>query len=163
MRLLLACALVASLVAAPAHAASDLLPDGAPRSHTSRVQNMRHIAVSLYGPDVCGDTMTVPIMRGPMLQPNWLAYAHHEGDVVPFTDCRIVLKDRRWDTEYLCRVIEHEYGHLNGYRAAEGQEFIRPDGTPDYEHSNDPLNLMWPSVISSFAPCADGAADTQRP
>jgi hypothetical protein len=145
----LTCVLVALLTAAPAQA----------HRTTSRVHNMRDLAVQLYGPDVCGDTMTVPIVRGPMLNPNWLAYAHHEGDEPPFTDCMIVLKDTRWETEYLCRVVEHEYKHLTGWRAAEGQEYIRPDGTRDYSHSNDPLDLMWPFVISYFAPCANGATD----
>jgi hypothetical protein len=162
MRLLLLCALVASLVAAPAQAYNpDRLADGSPRSHTSRVHNMRLIARDVYGPDVCGDTMTVPIMHGPMLQPLWAAYAHHEDAPMPWSDCRIVLADMPWTTEYLCRVILHEYGHLSGYKAPEGKEYIRPDGTPDYDHSNDPQNLMWPFVIDFYAPCADGAADTR--
>jgi hypothetical protein len=153
----LAC-LTFSLSVTPALATP--LPDGAPRSHNSRVANMRHIAVSLYGPDVCGDTLTVPIMRGPMLQHEWVAYAHREGDAPQPGGCYIVVKDMPWDTEELCRVLEHEYGHLSGYRAPEGQEYIRPDGTPDYQHSNDPRSLMWPFEIAFFAPCADGAADT---
>jgi hypothetical protein len=149
VRVLLACVLAAVLTAAPADA----------HRTTSRVHVMRDLAVDLYGPDVCGDTMTVPIVRGPMLNANWLAYSHHEGDEKPFTGCLIVLKDTHWDTEYLCRVIEHEYSHLDDYRAPEGKEYIRPDGTPDYSHSNDPLDLMWPFTIQSFAPCADGATD----
>jgi hypothetical protein len=150
MRTLLAACVLAALLApnvADAHRT------------TSRVHNMRDIAVQLYGPDVCGNTMTAPIYRGPMLNPNWLAYAHREGDGPPDAGCYIVVKDVHWDTEYLCRVIEHEYKHLTGWRAEEGKEYIAPNGVPDYSHSNDPLDLMWPFVISSFAPCANGAAD----
>lgn len=130
-------------------------------STTSRVANMREIAVATFGPDVCGDTMTVPIMRGPMLQPDWAAYAHREGDGPPYHDCVIVVADIHWTTERLCRVVQHEFSHLNGYRAPEGQEYIRPDGTPDYDHSNDSRNLMWPFVIDAYPPCAHGAADTR--
>ena len=158
MRLLLVCVLAALL--APTVAQANRLPDGAARSHTSRVQNMRHIAVSVFGPDVCGNTLAVPIMRGPMINPAWVAYAHHEGDTAPFTDCLIVVKDQQWDTERLCVVLQHEYGHLSGYRAPEGQQYIRPDGSADYDHSRDPRSLMWPFEISSYAPCENGAADT---
>ena len=156
--LTLALTLTLNLSVTPAHA--DTLPDGTPRSHTSRVQNIRHIAVSVFGPDVCGNTLAVPIMRGPMLNPNWVAYAHHESDTIPFTDCVIVVKDQQWNTEGLCVVLQHEYSHLSGYRAPEGQQYIRPDGTSDYDHSRDPRSLMWPFEISSYAPCENGAADT---
>ena len=149
MRRLLLIALAASLLAAPAQA----------HRTTSRVHVMRDIAVALYGPDVCGNTMAVRIQRGPMLQPQWLAYAHYDDTPPPYTGCIIVLKDTRWETEYLCRVIEHEYKHLTGWRAPPGEAYVGADGVPDPAHSNDPLDLMWPFVISTFAPCANGAAD----
>lgn len=96
-----------------------------------------------------------------MLNPNWVAYSHHEGDPSDYTNCYIRLKDQTWDTEYLCRVVLHEFKHLTGWQAPEGQEFINPDGTPDYAHSSDPFDLMWPYKIASYPPCANGAANTK--
>jgi hypothetical protein len=121
--------------------------------------NMRLIAAQAYGPDVCGDTLRVPIMRGPMPNPAWGAYAHREGDFAPFTDCYIVVRDQSWTTEVLCRVIAHEFGHLAGYRAPEGQEYVSPDGVPDYDHARDPGNLMNPFTLPPWPPCENGAAD----
>jgi hypothetical protein len=138
MRFTLAAVAAALILAAPAQAH---------HSPTSRVHDDRHIAATFWGPTVCGgqDVMTVPITRADLPTPT-IGLA--------FTDtCSIEVADIKWSSQELCDVLVHEFGHLAGWRAPEGQEFIRPDGTPDYAHSADPHNVMYPVVLGSFAPC----------
>jgi hypothetical protein len=138
MRFTLTALVAALILAAPAQAH---------HSPTSRVHDDRHVAVSLLGPTVCDgqDIMTVPIVRA-KLPPPIIGEA--------FTDtCSVEVADIQWTSESLCVVFLHELSHLAGYRAPEGEQFIRPDGTSDYEHSRDPTSLMYPVLIDSFAPC----------
>lgn len=65
-----------------------------------------------------------------------------------FTDdgpCRIVInRALRFTPAALCTVVLHEVGHVAGYRAAPGTEFIYPDGTLDREHSANRRSVMFP-------------------
>ncbi len=134
---LVAAAIAALLIAAPAQAH---------HSPTSRVHNARHVAAQIWGPSVCGDTMTVPIVRA-WLPPPIAARA--------FPDrCVIELNIQPFTTFALCVVLVHEYGHLAGWRPPPGQAFIRPDGTVDAVHSRNPRSVMYPSTIARFPPCA---------
>ena len=139
MRVLLACVLTALL--APATVTAH-------QSQSSRVHNARHIAQEYWGDGQCeGVTpMTVPIGRGPMPpeHPEWVAYIARGGGP-PYAGCRIVLKDQPWTTEYLCRVISHEVGHMAGR-----------------EHSPDPGNIMFAGTLAPWPPCAFGAAEPAR-
>lgn len=130
-------------------------------STTSRVWNMREIALRVYGETACNDTMTIPIIRAKLAPGIVGLFDAGDGGCV---GRRVLVADKHWTTEALCRVIAgHELGgHAHGWRAPPGEEYVRPDGTLDPLHSNDPMNIMWPFEIDYWAPCANGAADTAR-
>ncbi len=140
-RLRLVLVLAATAVAFPAAAAAHTNP-------TSRVHNIRHVAVSVLGPSVCGDTMRVRITRAPVPD-------QARGRVQAFPRaCRIDVHDQSWTTDELCRVLLHGYHHLAGYRAKPGNEFVRPDGTLDDYHSRNPRSIMHPDIAGYYRPCA---------
>lgn len=138
---------------------------------------MRHIALAYWG-DIHATcdrgVMDIPIIRT-SLRP-WLVdtdgdgrpdvtirhnaeFSHDPGDEhdPPFHDCKILIDDQHWSTEYLCRLVVHEMGHAKGWRAPPGQQYQGPFG-PEDTHSSDPRSIMWGSELAPFAPCADGAA-----
>jgi hypothetical protein len=189
VRRLLACAFVASLIAAPAQAYNpDRLADGSPRSHTSRVHNIRLIALAYWGDaskNCDHGTMDMPIVnvRGLSARTGHIAeFAHSIDDDPehpPWHDCSIRLNKQPWTasylcselggwacsttgTEYLCRLIAgHELGHAARWRAPTDQAYVWPNGFVDTHHSRDPMSIMWPFTLAPFPPCADGAADTR--
>lgn len=50
-----------------------------------------------------------------------------------------------WKPEYLCTVIVHEVGHLEGH-----------------DHSTDPGNVMYPIMLNYYAPCAQAMEPHRR-
>lgn len=127
-----------------------LIPAPASAHHTtSRVHDIRHVAANTWGPDVCGDTMTVAIIRV-HLPPPTIGRAYPAWNGRP---CHIAINDQAWDTETLCIVLVHEYGHLAGWRAPPGQAYRRPNGTLDELHSRNPRSLMYPVVTAHYPPC----------
>lgn len=133
----LALALILLALVAPAAAAHD--------SPTSRVHDIRHVAVEIWGPGVCGDTMTTPIRR--VALPDPLAGQALLGPCVAEVD------DSRWNTRALCVVILHEFGHLAGWGPLPGEEYVGPDGSIDPLHGRNPHELMFPQMVASFPPC----------
>lgn len=141
-------------------------------SEGSRVHNMRHVALAYWG-DITrtcdASVMDIPIVRtyippvrdadGNVVRSFNGRFDHSLDDGLdpPYHDCRILIQDKMWDTEALCRVVVHEVGHAKAWRALEGQEYIDGNGQPDYWHSRDPASIMWPFELSSFEPCWPGA------
>lgn len=128
-----------------------MLAPAAPAHHspTSRTHNIRHVAASVWGPRVCGDTMTVAIIR--VRLPGTIA-----GRAFAATQqypCRIEVGARSWPIDALCRVIAHEYGHLAGWHARPGASYIAPGGTVDERHSRKPTSVMYPRLVAYFPPC----------
>lgn len=149
-------------------------PAAAHHSTTSRVHNMREIALE-QGRDTtatCGiSTMDMPIINVDGLERRTghvaeFAHAPEDGVSPPYHDCRILLNRQEWPTDYLCRVLAgHEYLHAMGWTAAEGEEYQGTNGGPcrcepykDYHHSRDPGDIMWPFTLQPWAPCENGAA-----
>lgn len=123
---------------------------GAHRSDTSRVHNVRHIAASQWVSKCDVDLMAIPISREPGLTARTGfdgVFRHTDwGSGVPWRDCSIAVDDRRWPTESLCRLLNHEAGHAAGRG-----------------HVGDPRNIMWPGrPLPFWRPCANGAADVAR-
>lgn len=120
------------------------------RSEKSRVHNMRHIAQNVYGPFNNCDVsfMKIPINRerGFTRRTGFLGGFTRWGGPPPWAGCRFIVDDRRWTTEYLCRVLAgHEPGHASGL-----------------PHVNDRSNIMWPGRLPYWEPCANGAAQVKR-
>lgn len=137
-------------------------------SRTSRVHNMREVALAYWGDITTScdrSVMDIPIMRE-FIPPDRDAAGHvtyrynglfvhrvEDTDDPPFHDCKILIQDKAWDTELLCRVVVHEMGHARAWRAPPGQEYVDGYGQADRRHSRDPASIMWPFALSSFEPC----------
>lgn len=112
------------------------------QSATSRVHNARHVALAYWGALRC-DTgfWSTPILRERGLTARTYANAQAEWYIIDsrpaWEDCSITIDDRPWSTEYLCRLIVHEFGHLAGA-----------------EHVDDATNIMYPGTLPRFRPCA---------
>lgn len=144
------------------------------------MHNIRHIAQSYWADGACvGVTpMTIPIIRR-AIPVYWLdtngdgkgdyriehvaAFRHAPEDRggPPYTNCDIIVDDRHWTTEELCKVVAgHESGHASGWTAPPGEEYRGVWGIDRY-HSNDPLSIMWPWELAPWPPCEDGAANAR--
>ena len=151
-----------------------LLLAGAASAHhsaTSRVHNMRHIALEQFG-DACDvGTMKVPIVRRRLPRIKYPGEKKRRQVLArfswaralngrPWTGCLVEINDQHWETEQLCDLVGHELGgHGTGWRAPPGTAFVNADGSIDVYHSADPANVMYPFGPTPWAPCAHGAAD----
>ena len=143
MRPLILAALLAALLVAPAHA--HLSPN-------SRVHQIRHVAVEVYGPGVCGDTMSIPITRKRNLTYTRMGangkprehralglFSWDGGRELPYTGCRIEVNDQRWTTHKLCILVAgHEVGHAAGRKHVARHRI---------------WNVMAPMIIRYWRPC----------
>lgn len=126
---------------AAALAALAILAPAAEAHRAGRVHNDRHVARDVWGSTRC-DTgfWTTPIRRERGLTrrtgyagvAQWIDW----GIGNPRTACVIIVDDRRWGSEYLCRLIVHEFGHLAGH-----------------EHVMDPSRIMYAGTLPRFQPC----------
>lgn len=121
-----------------------------------RVQAALAIAERYWGPLCC--TGGVTVTRGD-LSDGVRAHASYdyppggEDDPSRYYHRRITVRRGHIAWKYFCTAIVHEAGHLAGWRAERGQEYVRADGTADRLHSNDPFNVMYPRLAHIFPAC----------
>lgn len=92
------------------------------------------------------------------------AYVDKDRETGRVTVCEITVSSLyRFSPAAFCAVAIHETGHLAGWRAPPGQEFIRlymdgsggVYGVPEPTHSNNPRKIMGPS-LAEYREAHDG-------
>lgn len=122
-------------------------------AHPYQLGDIRAVAAERWGATICGTSIgRIPIrfvaLQGPVLAVAWKV------DGSPNTRCEVHVDKRPWRAAKLCRVIVHEFGHLAGWMAAPGEEFVDGSGRVDPEHHRSRWHLMSAGLIPFWRPCA---------
>jgi hypothetical protein len=128
---------------------------------SSRVLAAQTVAYQKWG-TVCGGS-PVTVRHGAIPSDRVAQATYNYGSLGPdnsagYYNCRIVVGLKLtlvWSD--FCTMLVHEYGHLAGWRAPLGQEYMRqaPDGTfsIDHLHSRNPRSLMFARLINVYPRC----------
>ena len=108
------------------------------------IHNAKHVAALVYGPGVCGDTMAVPVRRGPLSGANARAYWLPGG--LPRHGCAIVVNEAMpFTAADLCTIVGgHEFGHLAGWPHSMRED--APRGSIEW--------VMWPIYRGPWPGCS---------
>ena len=124
---------------------------GAPAEAHRRgpLHNAQHLAALVFGPNVCGDTMRVPIVKRDLgTGEDMLGLALWDGQLQApptalRTGCEVVVDNWLWSDE-TCTVVLHEFGHLAGWD--HGTDPNAPPGAIEW--------LMWPRLRGPWQGCS---------
>jgi hypothetical protein len=119
-----------------------------------RIKVAKEVATWRWG-NVCDGN--VSIRKGPLKPPliAWASWSRDNGGKI--IDCSITYSDsRHWEWWDICRATAHEFGHLEGWTAKPGHEFVWRDRHGlhhDFGHSRKRSSLMWPWTLEPYGPC----------
>jgi hypothetical protein len=149
-------AVLAVSIAAGGWLVANLQPLHRAPAGLDRVVAAEAIAKAKFG-SICNN-QPITIRRGALppgrlARASWQYMADGPDDPGTYFDCVITLAHGHFPWPRFCTVVAHEVGHLAGYRAPAGQEFVRPDGTLDRFHSRNERSLMYPRFVAVWPPC----------
>lgn len=129
-------------------------------AQASRTDSAAAVADAKWGVP-CGGTQVL-VRRGDLTDPRRLAEASYEwpagseNQPADFYNCTITFRWGYISDASFCTAVVHERGHLAGWRAAPGEEFVRADGTRDVMHSARTRSVMYPEQKRVWPGCRHG-------
>lgn len=138
----------------------DVTPLKRPRAGPDRVLAAELIAKKVWGPVCGGQPITVRranLPQGRLARASYRFSADGAEQPARYFDCVIEVRGGRVPWRRFCTAIVHEIGHLAGWRARPGEEYVRPDGTRDRFHSGSRRSVMYPEFVRAYPRCRGAA------
>ncbi len=115
-------------------------------------------ALKAWGPVCGGQGVAITRSQLPAGRLGYAQYSYRLGDEnrpERYFDCQITLAPVAVRAAKLCTIVVHEFGHLSGWRARPGREYMSPDGELDAFHSANARSVMFPRYRRAFHRCDD--------
>lgn len=134
-------------------------------AQASRSDDARAVSDAKWGAP-CGGTQ-VTVARGDLpsapgenrrLANASYQWTGHADNAPSYRNCKITFRRGKIATPQFCSGRVHEGGHLAGWRARPGQEYVREDGTLDRHHSANRRSIMFPRYVRPYAGCRRAAS-----
>lgn len=137
-----------------------------PHAGPDRVAAAENIAEAAWG-QVCGgapvDVHRGDVPEGALARARYRFPSGSNDQADRYFNCEITLKRGTIPWGKFCTALVHEYGHLAGWRARSGEEFVRGDGTKDRYHARSRRSIMYPHFEHVFSGCREAEVGLDLP